>query len=134
MPGLIAPLPDFVGGGEHAIHRAHGAEVLLLLKQRGMDFRRRLIDEPLAVQRVENDLAFADGQGARRGGTRHGQRRRWRGPPMPSDDGRERPALWHSADVSPVVVTASMAIISRFRRCRGASGGSPESRQLFFGA
>ena len=32
-----------------------------------------------------------------------------------------------------VVVTASMAPISRSRRCRGVSGGSPESRQLFLG-
>jgi hypothetical protein len=32
MPGLGAPLAHFVGGGEHAIHRARGAEVRLLLK------------------------------------------------------------------------------------------------------
>ena len=66
MPRLIAPLPDFVRGGEHAIHRAHRPEILLLLEQGGMDFGGRLIDKSLAVQRVQNGLAFTGGQRARR--------------------------------------------------------------------
>ena len=39
-------------GVEDAIHRARGAEIGLLLEQRGVDFGGRLIDEPLAVQHV----------------------------------------------------------------------------------
>jgi hypothetical protein len=54
MPRLIAPLPDFVCVGEDAIHRADRAEVRLFLEQRRMDLGGRLIDEPLAAQRVED--------------------------------------------------------------------------------
>ena len=67
VPGLGAPFPHFVGLREHAIHRAHRPQVGLLLEQRGMHFRGRLIDEALTVQRVQHGLAFVRGQGARRG-------------------------------------------------------------------
>ena len=40
MPGLGAPLAHFAGRREHAIHRARGTEVGLLLEQRGMDCNR----------------------------------------------------------------------------------------------
>ena len=66
MPGLGAPLTHFVGRGEHAIHRARGAEVRLLLEQRGMDLGGRLVDEPRAVQHVEHRLALGRAQRARR--------------------------------------------------------------------
>ena len=66
MPGLGAPLVDFLGRREHAIHRTRGTEVPLLLEQRGMDVGRRLVDEPLAVQHVEHRLAFGRTQRARR--------------------------------------------------------------------
>ena len=62
MPGLCAPLAHFVGRGEHAIHRARGAEVGLLLEQRGMNLGGRLVDEPRAVQHVEDRLAFGGTQ------------------------------------------------------------------------
>ena len=66
MPRLGAPLADFRGRREHAIHRTRGTEVPLLLEQRGMDFGGRLIDEPIAVQHVEHRLAFGGTQRARR--------------------------------------------------------------------
>ena len=62
MPGLCAPLAHFVGRGEHAIHRARGAEVGLLVEQRGMNLGGRLVDEPRAVQHVEDRLAFGGTQ------------------------------------------------------------------------
>ena len=66
MPSLGAPLAHFAGRREHAIHRARGTEVGLLLEQRGMDFGGRLVDEALAVQHVEHRLAFGRTQRARR--------------------------------------------------------------------
>ena len=79
MPGLCAPLAHFVGRGEHAIHRARGAEVGLLLEQRGMNLGGRLVDEPRAVQHVETAWRSvgpsARGDGARgRGGGGAGRR------------------------------------------------------------
>ena len=61
MPHLVAALPHFVGLGEHPIHRARGAEVGLLLKQRRIDFGGRLIDKPRAVQRVADGSPFGTG-------------------------------------------------------------------------
>jgi hypothetical protein len=49
MPRLVAPLPDFLRGVQDAIHRPRRAEIGLFLEQRGLDFRRRLVDEPRAV-------------------------------------------------------------------------------------
>ena len=80
MPGLCAPLAHFVGRGEHAIHRARGAEVGLLVEQRGMNLGGRLVDEPRAVQHVEDRLAFGGTQRPRRWRPR--ARRRRRGPPL----------------------------------------------------
>ena len=65
MPRLVAPFPHFLGPGQHAIHRARRAEIGLLLEQRRMDFRGRLIDEPIAVQQVENSLPFREDERAR---------------------------------------------------------------------
>jgi len=62
MPRLGAPLPDFIGGGQHAIHRARRAEVRLFVQQGGVDFGGRLIDKPLAVQHVEDGVPFGGDQ------------------------------------------------------------------------
>ena len=67
VPGLIAPLPDFACLGEHAIHGAHRPQVGLFLEQGRVDFRRRLIHEPFAVQHVEDRLPFRWDERARRG-------------------------------------------------------------------
>ena len=79
MPGLGASVAHFAGRREHAIHRARGTEVRLLLEHRGMDCGGRLVDEALAVQHVEHRLALGGVQRARRrrtgprgGGGRHG--------------------------------------------------------------
>jgi hypothetical protein len=69
MPRLVAPLPDFLRRVQNAIHRPRRAEIGLFLEQRRLDFRRRLIEEPLAVQDVEHRWRSA-GTGARDDGAR----------------------------------------------------------------
>ena len=69
MPQLIAPLANFLGLMQDAVHRADRAEVRVFVEQGGVNLGRRAIDEPLAVQRVEHRLPL-----------RGTQRARWRGP------------------------------------------------------
>jgi hypothetical protein len=90
MPRLIAPLPDFLRGVQDAIHRSRRAEIRLFLEQGGLDFRRRVIDEPLAMQDVEHRLPFGRDQGTRR--RRAWSRRRYPGGLSPPIERRAREA------------------------------------------
>ena len=67
MARLVAPLAHFTGRGQEAIHRPRRAEIGLFFEQRGVDFGRGLVDEPIAVQHVEDGLAFVGAQRPRRG-------------------------------------------------------------------
>ena len=50
MAQLVAPLAHFARALEQPVHRALRAEIGPFIEQRGVDRRRRLIDEALAVQ------------------------------------------------------------------------------------
>jgi hypothetical protein len=74
MPQLLAPLPDFLGCGQEAVHGADRAVVDALVEQAGIDLGGRLIGEARRVQKVQHDLAFDGGQGTERfrSGATHG--------------------------------------------------------------
>jgi hypothetical protein len=70
-PHLIAALFDFVRRLEDPVHRARRAKIGALIEQRGMDLRRRLIDEP-RVEEIQHALPFDGIERSRR-------RRSWAG-------------------------------------------------------
>ncbi len=79
-PDLIAPLLDFVRGVEEAIHRPGRAEIGALIEQRGVDLRRRLIDEA-GVEQIQHAVTLD--------GCQRPRRRRSR----PYDRGRSTPPI-----------------------------------------
>src|SRR5260370_27105153 len=87
MPELMPPLAHLLVRGEHAIHRALGAEVLSGVEERRVDFRRREIHEAWLVQHPEDRGLLRATERAGRGPAR------WRGTPgpPPAGVGRARP-------------------------------------------
>jgi hypothetical protein len=63
MDELVAPLPRATGARQQPVHGAHRAKVAALVEQRGMHGRRRGVQEPLAVERIEQRLVLQDVQG-----------------------------------------------------------------------
>jgi len=55
---LVAPLAATTVDGQQAVHRAHRAEIAALVEQRGVHRRRGGVDEALAVEGVEQQLAL----------------------------------------------------------------------------
>ena len=55
---LVAPLAALVGLGEHAVHRADGAEVFAPAEQGRVHLAGRLVDELVGVQDLEQSLAL----------------------------------------------------------------------------
>ena len=108
MPHLVAALPPS-SLGEHPIHRARGAEVCLLLKQ-------RRIGRAIATNRhirVADGAPFGRDQCARRRRAGPpGRRAAWAGAAEPARDTPMR----HNADVSPFAVTASIRSVSSVSR------------------
>src|SRR5664279_1448372 len=74
MPQLLAPLPDFLAGGQDAVHGADRAVVDPFVEQAGVDLGWRLIGEARCVQKIQHDLAFDGSQSATRlqSGATHG--------------------------------------------------------------
>ena len=69
---LVAPLAAATIDRQQAVHRAHRAEIAALVEQRGVHGRRRGVDEALAIEGVQQHLAFVRVKGqwrARSGGT-----------------------------------------------------------------
>ena len=95
-----------------------------------MHLRGSLVDEALTVEGVEHGLTLTGIQRARRRRPRSPRSRRL----PPSIHGRARDAFKasHAAAVPIVGLAAAMACITRSRRPRTVSGGSPGARQLFF--
>jgi hypothetical protein len=52
--------------GENPVHRADGAIILALIKKRGIDLIRRIIQEALAMKDLDHGLSFFSIKGLRR--------------------------------------------------------------------
>ena len=66
MTALSAPIAGLVLGGQEPVHGANGAVIMAFIEQGGIDRRRRLVGEPLAVEHAEKTLLLGDGEGQRR--------------------------------------------------------------------
>ena len=76
MPSLRPPLAHLVGVGEHAVHRACRAQILIVLEQLCVDLHWRLVHEGVAVEHGEHADTFVVVERAGRPRARLRRRRR----------------------------------------------------------